>query len=62
MHICEVEYKNELQRPTALNTIQEQHNAVYCCVAFGALTHRGRLIVGGGRDVVTFIFANQGWR
>jgi len=62
MHICEVEYKNRLQRLTAYNSLVEQHNTVDCCVAFGALTHRGHSIVGGGRDIVTSIFANKGCR
>ena len=59
MHICEVEYKNGLQRRTMQNSISEQHNAVYCYVAFGALTHGGHSIVGGGRDIVTSILPIQ---
>jgi hypothetical protein len=40
----------------------EQHTAVYCYVAFRVLTHRGRTIVGGRRDIDTCIFANKGSR
>jgi len=60
MHICEVEYKDKLQQLTAQNSIWEQHNAVHCWVAFGALTHRGRSIVGGGRNIIITIFAHRG--
>jgi len=62
MHICYDEFKDRLQRLTAETSIQEQHTAVYYCVAFRALTHRGRTIVGGGRDIDTCIFANKGSR
>jgi hypothetical protein len=48
MDSCEVEYMNRFQRLTALNSMEEQHNAVYYSVTFGALTHRGHSIVGGG--------------
>jgi len=36
-----------------------QFIAIY---TFGALMHRGHSIVGGGRDIVTCIFANNGSR
>jgi len=55
MHICYDEYKDRLQQLTAETSIWEQHTEVYCCVAFRALRHRGRTIVGGGRDIDTCI-------
>ena len=62
MHICEVEYKDRLQRLTTWISIYEQHNADYCCAAFGALMHCGRSIVGGGCDIISTSFAHTGCR
>jgi len=60
MHICDVECMDRLQRLTVQTSIQEQHTAVYGFVAFGALAHRGRLILEGVRDIDTCIFTNNG--